>query len=176
VDELDAELEARLAEAHERTRTRGRNDVADYILLRASNDQLRAEAVARLLEEFMAAAGEANREGAGLMLERTNSHRFQVGNSTMVGERLTLRAGVRALTVEAGWPRTPRDGIVRGGGLACARVPHFGDRTAGDELLLTQATEAAAPRWLIVEEGARARVELAAERVRGHVARLLEAK
>ncbi|HEV2706670.1 MAG TPA: hypothetical protein VGV59_12155 [Pyrinomonadaceae bacterium] len=175
VDEFDAELEARLAEAHERARTRGRNDVADYILLRAANDQLRAESVARLLEDFTAAAGEANREGAALTLERTDSHRFQVGNSTMVGTRLVLRAGVRALTIEAGWPRTPRDGIVRGGGLAAARISHFGDRAAGDELLLTHAAEGAAPRWLVLEETG-ARVELLAERVRGHVARLLTAK
>ena len=174
MDELDAELEARLAEAHERARTSGRNDVADYILLRAANDQLRNEGVARLLEDFTSAAGEANRHGAGLILERTDSHRFQVGNSTMVGTRLALRVGVRALTVEAGWPRTPRDGIVRGGGLACARVSHFGDRTAGDELLLTQ-TAGDAPRWLILDE-TRARTELREERVRAHLARLLSDK
>jgi hypothetical protein len=175
VDEFDAELEARLAEAHERARTRGRNDVADYILLRAANDQLRAESVARLLEDFTAAAGEANRAGAGLTLERAESHRFQVGNSTMVGERLILRTGVRALTVEAGWPRTPRDGIVRGGGLASARISHFGDRAAGEELLLAQTPDGGTPRWLVLGETG-ARVELLAERVRGHVARLLTAK
>jgi len=34
----------------------------------------------------------------------------------MVGPLLTLSFAVRALSIEAGWPRAPRDGFVRGGG------------------------------------------------------------
>ena len=54
----------------------------------------------------------------------------------MVGHLLTLTNGVRTLYVEAGWPRTPRDGFVRGGGLACASIRHLGIRAANQELLL----------------------------------------
>ena len=178
MDEFDAELERRLAEAHRQARTQGRNDVADYILLRAANDKLRADGVAWLVETFVALAAEANRAGASLTLERGgggDAHRFQVGNSTMVGTRLVLRAGIRALTVEAGWPRTPRDGIVRGGGLGYARVSHFGDRTAGEEFLLVQGETGAPPRWFALETTG-ARTELQAERLRRHVERVLTAK
>ncbi len=171
MDEFDAELEAQLAEAHRRAQTHGRNDVADYILLRAANDKLRADAVASLLEIFVGLAGEANRNGAGITLERSEAHRFQVGNSTMVGTRLVLRVGVRALTVEAGWPRTPRDGIIRGGGLSYARATHFGDRTAGEDFLLVPI-EGDAPRWLVLEQTG-GRTPLLSERLRRHLAKLL---
>ena len=64
----------------------------------------------------------------------------------MVGHLLTLTFGVRTLYVEAGWPRVPRDGFVRGGGLACAHIRHLGIRAAGQELLLTR-TKTGAPVW-----------------------------
>src|SRR5204862_258860 len=100
-------------------------------------------------------AGELNRVGAGLSLARSEAHRFRVVHSTMVGERLVLRRGLRALTVEAGWPRSPRDGVVRGGGLASALVGHFGNRRADEELLLVPV-ESETARWFVVEKtGAR---------------------
>jgi hypothetical protein len=57
----------------------------------------------------------------------------------MVGDLITFTNGVRALYVEAGWPRVPRDGVVRGGGLACANIRHRGIRQASEELLLTKS-------------------------------------
>src|ERR1041385_9390585 len=139
-----------MAEAQTRARAQGRNDVLDYLSLRAANDSVRARAVEWLLDLFMTAAGELNRAGAGLTLARTDSQRFRVGTSTMVGTRLTLSRGLRSLTVEAGWPRAPRDGIVRGGGLASARVSHFGNSKAGEDLLLLPAGDA--PRWFVVAD------------------------
>jgi hypothetical protein len=69
----------------------------------------------------------------------------------MVGTRLTFRYGVRQLLVAAGWPRTPRDGFVRGGGLACAQVQHFGMSKANLELLLVRNARQV-PQWFIVDE------------------------
>jgi hypothetical protein len=168
---FDEDYERRMHEARERARGGGRGDVLDYLDLRAANDATRARAVEWLLELFTAAAGELNRAGAGLTLARTDAHRFRVGNSTMVGTRLVLRRGVRALTVEAGWPRAPRDGIVRGGGLASATIGHFGDPRAGDELLLVPDAHTDA-RWFVIEKTG-ARTELQPERLRRHLARLL---
>jgi hypothetical protein len=69
----------------------------------------------------------------------------------MVGRQVTLRRGVRAVTIESGWPRTPRDGIVRGGGLACANIKHFGRPRMNDELILvSSATQS--PQWLILKD------------------------
>lgn len=176
LDGFDEEYERRLAEARERAG--GRADVLDYLNLKSANDAVRARGVEWLLTSFTGLAGELNRDGAGLALARTDAHRFRVGNSTMVGARLVLRRGLRALTVEAGWPRAPRDGIVRGGGLASALVGHFGDRGAVEELLLLPSdagdarSDASDARWLVIEKTG-ARTDLLEERLRRHVTRLL---
>jgi len=60
--------------------------------------------------------------------------------------------GVRTLYVEAGWPRTPRDGFVRGGGLACANIRHMGIKAASEELLLTKSPTGA-PTWKSASKG-----------------------
>lgn len=171
VSGFDEDYESRMAEAQTRARARGRGDVVEYLSLRAANDSVRTRGVEWLLDTFMIAAGELNRAGAGLTLARTDSHRFRVGNSTMVGARLTLSRGLRSLTIEAGWPRAPRDGIVRGGGLASARAGHFGDRKSDEEFLLVPAGLEDA-RWLVVDNKG-IRTELHEERLRAHVARLL---
>ena len=130
MSELDEAWAAALAEAEQRARASGRQDIADYIALRTSNDMMRSTGIDWLLTTFMTFAGEANRDGAAISVERDDSFRFPVGAATMVGTRLTFRFGVRALHVEAGWPRTPRDGIVRGGLLTIRRVARCGPWTA----------------------------------------------
>jgi hypothetical protein len=171
LSELEAEWARRLADAEQSARASGRGDVADYLALRALNDMARNTGIEWLLATFTAHAGEANRTGAGIRLANADAHRFRVGASTMVGRRLTLTVGVRVLTVEAGWPRTPRDGIVRGGGLAAARITHFGNPPANDELLLMQKT-GDAPRWMVLD-AAGVRPTLEEARVAQHVAELL---
>ena len=168
---FDEEYEQRLAEARARAGTRGRDDVLDYLSVRATNDRLRAAGVTWLLDSFTALAGELNRAGAGLTIARQEAHRFRVGHSTMVGTQLVIRNGIRALTVEAGWPRAPGDGIVRGGGLACARLTHFGDAEAGEELLLAPWGQDAT-RWLSARDRG-PHEEFLEDRVRRHVGRLL---
>ena len=172
MDGFDEDYERRLEEARARAGGAGRGDVLEYLNLKATNDRLRARGVEWLLDAFNAAAGELNRAGAGLALARTDAHRFRVGQSTMVGSRLVLRRGVRQLTVEAGWPRAPRDGVVRGGGLASAQVGHFGNARAGEELLLLPTPEGDA-RWFVLEQTG-ARSELRNERLRRHLTLLLD--
>ena len=177
MSELEAEWARRLAEAEARARDVGRNDVADYLALRALNDAARNVGIEWLLKAFTEHAGEANRSAtdACIVVEQADAHRFRVGNSHMVGRRLTLAAGLRVLTVEAGWPRTPRDGIVRGGGLAAARISHFGRRGDDDELLLVQnaAGDMTAPCWFILDAGGARRAAFREARVGQHVAKLL---
>jgi hypothetical protein len=170
--ELDVEWERRVAEAAERARAVGRADVADYLKLRAANDVARAIGVQWLIDAFIVAADEALLKGADLRLDPADEHSFRVSQSTMVGRRLTVRSGlVRALTVEAGWPRTPSDGVVLGGGIARARISHFGDHTAGEELLLFRRGDEA-PRWLVLTESG-TRENFDEQRARTHVARLI---
>ena len=144
--ELDEAWAAALSEAEQKARLAGRRDLADYLTLRNSNDLIRKAGVDWLVTMFTTLAGDANRAGASIQISNKEGHRFQVGTSTMVGHLLTLSSGVRTLFIEAGWPRTPRDGIVRGGGLACANIRHMGIKSANDELLLAKSNNGV-PSW-----------------------------
>lgn len=146
MSELDEAWAAALSEAEHRARLAGRADVLEYLSLRNSNDLLRKAGVDWLIAGFTTLAGDANRAGASIQISKKDGHRFPIGSSTMVGHLLTLNSGVRTLYIEAGWPRVPRDGFVRGGGLACANIRHMGIRQAGEELLLTK-TKTGAPIW-----------------------------
>jgi hypothetical protein len=155
-----------LAEAQSRAHATGRADIAEFLTVRRRNDLLRRTAIDWLLNEVVSLAGQANRAGAGIQIEQKEPHKFARRNATMVGRQVTLRRGVRALTIECGWPRTPRDGIVRGGGLACANIKHFGRRRANIELLLTPLSKDK-PHWLISDDD-RDRTVFAEETLRSH--------
>ncbi len=151
MSELDEAWAAALSEAEQKARLAGRTDVAEYLSLKNSNDLLRKAGVQWLIESFTIAAGDANRAGASIQISRSEGHRFRIGTSTMVGQLLTLSFGVRTLFVEAGWPRVPRDGFVKGGGLACANIRHMGIRAASEELLLGK-TNNGTPNWKSVNK------------------------
>jgi hypothetical protein len=144
--ELDEAWAAALSEAERKARLAGRRDVAEYLSLKNSNDLLRTAGVDWLIDEFTSLAGEANRAGASIQISKQEGHRFGTPSSTMVGHLITFKNGVRTLFVEAGWPRTPRDGVVRGGGLASANIRHLGIKAANEELLLVKSTNGA-PVW-----------------------------
>ncbi len=67
----------------------------------------------------------ANRNNSLITIENENSHQFAFGNANPAGSLLRFRQGVRCLTVEAGWTRTPTDGFMRGGALAVAKISYF---------------------------------------------------
>jgi hypothetical protein len=148
MSELDEAWAFALAEAEQRARMTGRTDVAEYLSLRNSNDLLRKTGTDWLFLNFTQAAGQANREGANIQISNIEGHRFRIGPSMMVGRLLTLRSGVRALFVEAGWPRTPSDGFIRGGGLACASIRHLGLASASQRLMLVKSDQGS-PRWTL---------------------------
>jgi hypothetical protein len=171
MSELEEAWELALAEATRRARAGGRADISRYLDLRAKNDLLRRTAVDWLTATLTSLAGDANRHGAGIQIERHEPHRFRRGAATMVGIKLTLRNGVRALSIESGWPRTPRDGFVRGNGLACADIKHFGRHRSNAELLLAHS-DAGAPQWFVLEETG-ARSPFTETLVRNHFAALI---
>src|SRR5256714_14309285 len=118
--ELDEAWDVALAQATQRAHGAGRADIARYLDLRRRNDLLRSAATDWLIDAVFSLAADANRAGASIQIERAEDHRFKRAAATMVGTQLTLRRGVRALTVESGWPRPPRDGIGPGDAPACA--------------------------------------------------------
>ena len=171
MSELDEEWGQVLAEAERRARTAGRGDLVEYLKLRASNDRARSTGVDWLFDTFTVLAGEANRAGAAIQISRKDPHRFQLASATMVGGLLTLKAGVRQLMIEAGWPRAPTDGVVRGNGLASARLRHFGIKSANDELLLVRS-KSGTPQWLVLEKHG-TRTHLLESRIRQHIKKFL---
>lgn len=149
MSELDEAWAAALSEAEKKARLAGRRDVAEYLTLRHSNDLIRRAGIDWLIDTFTTIAGEANRRGASIQIVREDPHRFSAGTSTMVGILLKLTAGVRVLFVEVGWPRTPSDGIVRGGGLARGNIRHLGIAYANEGLLLSKSS-AGGPIWHMI--------------------------
>ena len=168
MSELDEAWAAVLSDAERRARLAGRSDIADYLFLKNSNDLLRMAGVDWLLAEFTALAAQANRAGASIQTSKQQGHRFKIGSSTMVGNLITLTNGVRTLFVEAGWPRVPRDGFVRGGGLACANIRHLGLKAANEELLLTKSHNGT-PVWKSLKHAS-----LHESHMRRHIAILLD--
>lgn len=151
MSEFEDAWELALAEAMRRAQTGGHTDLAGYLDLRAQNDLLRRAATDWLTVTFTSLAAVANRHGAGIQIEQNNAHRFRRDSATMVGTQLILRRGVRALTIESGWPRAPRDGIVRGAGLASANIKHLGRPRSNMELLLVHSS-AGAPQWQVINK------------------------
>ena len=172
VSELDEAWALALAEAEQRARSAGRSELAEYLTLRNSTDLLRSAGIEWLVSTFTTLAGEANRRGASLQIATQDAHRFRIGSSTMVGCLLTLSNGVRQLFIEAGWPRTPRDGIVKGGGLACANIRHLGISAANEELLLAKSNSGG-PNWISSGKHTARTVVLEAD-LRRHLAILLD--
>lgn len=170
MSELDEAWALALAEAEVRARLAGHVDLAAYLSLRTSNDLLRSTGISWLMTTSENLAGEANRKGASIQISKDDKHRFRVENATMVGRMLTLTSGVRKLFIEAGWPRTPRDGIVRGGGLARANIRHLGLNSFNKELLLLSAQ--GGPRWTSINGPAS---EVNEAELRSHIAILLDA-
>ncbi|CAN5448144.1 hypothetical protein BH10ACI2_BH10ACI2_18890 [soil metagenome] len=152
MNELDHVWSQMLENAAEKAGADGRRDVVDYLRLRATNDAIRRAGVDWLFGTMIEIAGRAVRDFAAITMEREEPHSFARGASNMVGSLLEIRQGVRCITLEAGWTRTPSDGIMQKGALAFARVNHFGMPKLGVEIKLVHSESL--PNWLDEEEKA----------------------
>ena len=148
MNELDEVWEQMLAEATKNPQSH--EGLAEFIAVKTANDALREMSVKWLFETMQEVAAHANRKNAGISIEKSDSHRFSSANSSYVGSLLKFRQGVRCLTVEAGWTRSPGDGFMRGNALAVARLTHFGIAKANAELHLIKFEDR--PRWFTVGE------------------------
>lgn len=124
--ELDQIWSQMLSEAAAIATSSGRRDVADYLRLKAANDAVRTAGVGWLIDSIIEIAGHAAAKHKTVVIEREDPHNFSHGHSNMVGTLVAVRYGVRCLNIETGWTRSPRDGIMRNGALAIAKITHFG--------------------------------------------------
>ena len=150
MNELDEVWALMINDALEKARASGRGDVAEYLTLKATNDKIRQASVKWLFDSLSEIAAFANRNGANVSIENENPHQFSFKNANLVGSLARFRQGVRCLTVEAGWTRTPADGFMRGGALACAKISHFGISKHNAELLLIKSDNL--PNWFSIGE------------------------
>ena len=89
----------------------------------------------------------------------------------MVGSSVSLKKGVRKVLVEAGWPRVPRDGFIRGGGLAVGTIQHLGMKRANEDLRLLLDPDGT-PLW-VIEHKNQGHLEVRESNLRSHIAILL---
>lgn len=136
--ELDEFWSRMLSDAAANASAQGRHDVAEYLSLKAANDTLRAAGVKWLLESTIEIAAEMNRTNLSISIERREPFSFLYHGANLVGSQLRMLLGVRCLTLEAGWTRTPSDGFIRGGSLAIARFKHLGISRSNSELALVK--------------------------------------
>ena len=136
--------------AIEEAKATNRFEVADYLTLRASNDAIRKECTKWLFDRVLEIVIAFNKHGAKIKLTQKEKHNFSFGNANLRGQLLKLQQGVRCLEIEVGWTRTPSDGFMRGGALACARISNFGFSKRDEELVLLKFDNR--PQWFSVAE------------------------
>src|SRR5438552_16643162 len=112
--ELEQVWAAMLDSAADKAAALGRTEIAEYFRLKATNDAIRAAGVKWLFDTLIEIAADIQRSHPVITIEREEPHRFQHGNSRLVGSLLSISYGVRCLTIEAGWTRAPNDGVMRG--------------------------------------------------------------
>lgn len=105
---------------------------AEYLALKAANDQLRERGkqwVFDLLDRFCAeinqrllAQGTPETGAPSILYGVQPDWKFKVETAVMAGERYGARFRYRTLTVEIGWPRLPEHGYITDGGFARGRI------------------------------------------------------
>lgn len=161
MDELAEFWTQKLDRAIAEANRSGRRDVAEYLTLKAANDAFRQTSIQWLFGALIEIAA----PNPHIKIENETAHRFDYNKATMLGALLRLRLGVRCLTLEAGWTRTPADGFMRGGALAAARIAHFGMRGRSADLILLRTGDL--PQWFTIDDNNR-RAEFNMEHLQKH--------
>lgn len=144
--ELDEIWAQKLEDALAAARATGRADVAEYLALKAANDAIRQTGVQWLFGSIL----EIATRNPIIHIENETEHRFKFAKAEMVGYLLRFRQGIRCLTLEAGWTRTPNDGFMRNNALAAARFTHFGMAKHNADLILLKNDELL--NWFLIDE------------------------
>jgi hypothetical protein len=170
MNEIDEVWQKMMQNAVQEAKITGRNDIAEYIELKLTNDTIRSESSKWLFNSLTEIFQNHNKKDA-VTLETENPHRFEMNNASMVGSRLRFNFGVRCLDVEAGWTRTPTDGFMRKNALAVAKISHFGIPKSNQQLVLLK-TESV-PKWFILDINDQIEL-LRLDHLHGHFSKLFD--
>lgn len=149
MDEFEQKWLEMLEKAKERAQREENLTLLEYFELKSANEKLRLEASKALLEMFFYAARSKSLEGFNLKFNTKSGHQFEMRQARLTGFCLDISFGIRKLTIEIGWTRTPKDGFMRQGALAYSRISHFGRPEHNKELLLLNRNE---PRWFFAND------------------------
>ena len=154
-----------LTDAITGARADGRHDVADYLALKAANDIVRTAGVKWLFDSMIEIVASANRSGSAVTIECVEPFNFNYRGANLVGSQIRLVYGVRCLSMDAGWTRTPADGFMRGGALAVARLRHFGMPKQNEEFALLRSENSLIWSGISVENPP---IEISTDHLRKH--------
>lgn len=171
MSELDDFWSEQLSAVAKSARTSGRAHVADYLSLKADNDAVRTVEIEKLFRSFIDLAMSDENRSKQLLIEKEAPHSFRHQNANLVGSLLRIRYGLRCMTIEAGWTRTPSDGFMRLGALAFARITHFGMPKANMELAAVWGNDGS--RWQVVRDE-KMELEFGSEHCSEHMAALID--
>jgi hypothetical protein len=153
MNELNDIWEQMLENAITKAEFSGNNDVAEYLKLKANNDAIRSQSSKWLFDTMLEIAHIFLQKGIEIKIENENPHRFEINNANVVGSLLRFQYGLRCLTIEIGWTRTPGDGFMRRNALAFGKISHFGMSKKNMELHLSKVDDI--PRWFLVDDETR---------------------
>jgi hypothetical protein len=153
MNELNDVWEQMLENAISKAEVSGKNDVAEYLKLKATNDAIRSQSSKWLFETMLEIAHKLLQKGINIKIENENPYRFEMNKATAVGSLLRFQHGLRCLTIEIGWTRTPTDGFMRSNALAYGKISHFGMSKKNAELHLAKSNEI--PKWFLVTDETR---------------------
>ena len=135
--------------------------VAEYLALKAANDQLRERGKQWLFDTLTQFCAEANRTlvtqpDQPSIQTGIQQWEFKVENATMAGERFGARYRYRTLTVEVGWPRLPEHGFLTDNALARARISFSQNTMLQPQVIAELVFKRAGsdePKWFTVTNG-----------------------
>lgn len=119
----------------------------DYLSVRGANNDIRVRATDWLFGSFAELSERLSSQGLELPLERSDDIRFTFLGATLLGSAIAFSNGVRRLSCEVGSIKAPGHGIIKGGGIAIARISHFGIPEKEQTLRLVVGEESA--RWVV---------------------------
>jgi hypothetical protein len=119
----------------------------DYLSVRGANNEIRNDAAEWLFESFVAFSNRLSSDGFQISVERNTDTRFAFHWATLSGSSIIVSNGLRKLSCEVGSIKAPGDGIIKGGGIAIARLSHFGIPEKDQILRLLVGEEKA--RWVV---------------------------
>lgn len=125
----------------------------DYLTVRGVNNEMRGNATEWLFKSFEYTALRLTSDGFALSPDCAELSSFSFSGATLSGPSIAFPFGVRKLTCEVGSIKAPGDGIIKGGGIAIARISHFGMPEKEQFLRLVIGEETA--RWVVDSDRSR---------------------